>query len=136
MSAIQEVAAQSVDPADVAALRAFAAGLDASELRDLLLGLASSVENGFDVSLLPQDQELSPQQVADRLKMSRTHLCSLLDRGMLPSHRVGSHRRILFSDMIAFERQRQHDRRELAEQFAHADAHRAGAIDELMADLP
>ncbi|MFC7449704.1 hypothetical protein [Rhodococcus daqingensis] len=68
--------------------------------------------------------------------MSRTHLCSLLDRGVLPSHRVGSHRRILFSDVIAFERQRQHDRRELAEQFAHADAHRAGAIDELMADLP
>lgn len=134
-AAITELAAHAVPPTDVTALRSFAARLEAPELRDLLLGLAESVESGTDITLLPADAELTPQQVADRLKMSRTHLYKLLDNGTLPSVRVGSHRRVLFSDVVAFEHRRQRDRRELAERFAHENAGRNGAIDELAAQL-
>ena len=50
------------------------------------------------------------------------------------SHRVGRDRRIRLADLIAFETQRDHDRRELAERFANQRQTRTGAINEL-ADL-
>lgn len=135
MDAILEVDASNVAADQLDALRAFASDLGASELRDLLLGLTERVESGTDVALLGADSELTPNQVATRLKMSRTHLYKLLDKGALPYHRVGRDRRIMFADVVAFERKRQHDRRELAEQFAHADKSRESAIDELIAEL-
>ena len=135
MAAILEVDAAHVAPDQLNALHEFASELGASELRDLLLGLTENVAKGTDVALLGADSELTPNQVSARLKMSRTHLCTLLDKGVLPSHRVGRDRRIMLADVIAFERKRQHDRRELAEQFAHADAQRNAAIDELIDEL-
>ena len=48
------------------ALESFAASLEASELRDLLQALSSSVKNGSDVTLLETDAELTPSQAAAR----------------------------------------------------------------------
>ena len=75
---------------------------------------------------------LTPNQVAERLGMSRSHLYKLLDRGELMSHRVGQDRRILLADLIAFETQRDHYRRELAERFANQRQTRTGAINDLL----
>jgi excisionase family DNA binding protein len=135
MIAIHEVEAAHVPTEQIEALREFASALSTSELRDLLLGLTSHVDRGIDVALLETDSELTPSQVANRLKMSRTHLYKLLDSGALPSSRVGRDRRVRFADVIEFERQRQADRRELAERFARPDVTRAGAIDELLNDM-
>lgn len=129
---VLELSATQVELRDLHALRDFARGLEESQLRDLLLGLTTHVEHGEDVALLDSQAELSPAQVAQRLKMSRTHLYKLLDNGTLPSHRVGRDRRVKFSDLIVFERRRQQDRHELAQRFAHADATRAGALSELL----
>lgn len=135
MTAIQQVNAANVSSEQLDALRAFASQLDESELRDLLLSLTDTVDEGTDVALLEADGELTPSQAAARLRMSRTHLYKLLDNGELPSHRVGRDRRIACADLLVFEAKRQRDRRELAEQFAHAEANRNAAIDELVADL-
>lgn len=134
MAAIREVDAANVATEQLDALREFASTLDKSDLRDLLLGLTQCVEAGADVALVGIDSELTPNQVAARLKMSRTHLYKLLDSGAIASHRVGRDRRIAFADVVAFERKRQRDRRELAERFAHADVDRSAAIDELLDD--
>lgn len=96
------------------------------ELRELLLALRQIIQPGDDESTT-----LTPSQVAARLGMSRTHLYKLLDRGEIPSYRVGRDRRISLRDVCAFEEQRHHDSRELAERFARADQTRAGAIDEI-----
>lgn len=127
-----EVSAVNVPIEQLGALRQFAGTLEQSQLRDLLLGLTSHVEHGSDVALLEADAELTPSQVASRLKMSRTHLYKLLDNGSLPSHRVGRDRRIRFSDVVEFERQRQLDRHELAERLASPRKTRTRAIDELL----
>ena len=66
--------------------------------------------------------------------MSRTHLYKLLDRGILPSHRVGSHRKIQTNDLEEFRAQREADKKDLAERFASQDRTRRSAIDEI-ADL-
>lgn len=135
MAVITEVEAARVPAEQVAALETFADSLDKSELRDLLFSLTASVKSGSDVTLLESDEELTPTQVADRLKMSRTHLYKLLDRGEIVSHRVGRDRRIRTADLREFELSRQRGRRELAERFAHTDATRSGAVAELVDDM-
>lgn len=135
MTAIRELESEQVSREDYAALEGFVATLEPSGLREFLGELADMVRSGQDASLLASDVELSPQQAADVLKMSRTHLYKLLDEGLIMSHRIGRDRRIRLTDLRNFERARDRDRRELAERFAHADQTRAGAAEELLADL-
>ena len=79
--------------------------------------------------------DYTPAQVAQRLRMSRTHLYKLLDSGQIQSHRVGRDRRVSGRDVVAFERRRQEERRALAERFASAEVIRRSAVDELAAEL-
>lgn len=132
---VLELSATEVSVSDLEALRQFATGLDESKLRELLLGLTNNVEQGEDVALLDSEAELTPSQISKRLKISRTHLYKMLDNGVLPSHRVGRDRRVKFSDVVIFERQRQLDRHELAERLANPASTRDAAIKELMQGL-
>jgi excisionase family DNA binding protein len=135
MTVIAEIDAAGVPADQLAALESFASTLDESALRDLLFGLTISVKNGTDVALLESETELTPAQAASRLKMSRTHLYKLLDRGEIVSHQVGRDRRILLTDLVQFEAARQRARRELAERFARTAQTRSAAIDELIEGL-
>jgi excisionase family DNA binding protein len=135
MPALIEVRSHTIAPVELAALSQFAGGLDEGQLRDLLLALSDSLSAGFDLTLLDSSTEFTPQQAADRLRMSRTHLYKLLDTGAIPSHRVGRDRRITGPDLVVFERRRQAERRELAERFAHASTIDRAAIDELTDEL-
>jgi excisionase family DNA binding protein len=135
MTVITELDAAGVPADQLAALESFASTLDESALRDLLFGLTISVKNGTDVALLESETELTPAQAASRLKMSRTHLYKLLDRGEIVSHQVGRDRRILLTDLVQFEAARQRARRELAERFARTAQTRSAAIDELIEGL-
>lgn len=135
MTVMLEIDAALVPDEQIAALEDFAAALGPSELRDLLQALTASVKNGSDVTLLESDAELTPSQAAAQLKMSRTFLYKLLDRGELVSHNVGRDRRIRTTDLARFEASRQRDRRELAERFAHAEKTRRGAAEELLGDI-
>ena len=114
-------------------LDAFAASAS-PEMRDVLMSLTRCIRNGDEIVAVNGAETLTPIQVAERLGMSRTHLYKLLDRGEIMFDRVGRDRRIRLSDLLKFEAQRQRDRRELAERFAHQDQTAAAAIDEI-ADL-
>jgi len=135
MPALIEVRSSVVPADDLKELSSFASGLNEGELRDLLLALTESLSAGFDFTLLDSSTELTPQQAASRLKMSRTHLYKLLESGEIPSHRVGRDRRITGPDLVNFERRRQAERRALAERFARANQIEREAIDELADEL-
>ncbi len=135
MATILEVQAAQISKVQLEALRGFASNLEQSQLRDLLLALTTTVGSGSDVALLESEAELTPSQVAQHLSMSRTHLYKMLDSGELASHTVGRDHRIRFADVAAFEMRRQQSRRQLAERFAHSDASRAAAIDEIADEL-
>lgn len=104
------------------------------ELRHVLSSLAESLRDGDDIVAIGDDETFSPQYAAKQLGMSRTHLYKLLDKGAIPSHRVGRDRRIAAKDLIIFAARRDTERRELAERFAHQEETRTGAVEEI-ADL-
>lgn len=96
--------------------RLLTAGGEAIELPESLIRLlrdaAHRLSEGQDVQLLAADAELTTQQAADLLNVSRPYLIRLLDEGTLPFHYVGSHRRIRLTDLLVYKRQRNAQRRE------------------------
>lgn len=101
------------------------------EMHELLTSLSRCLRAGSEIVAVDPTSDMTPNQVASRLGMSRSHLYKLLDAGAIPSHRVGRDRRIRFVDLVEFEEQRQRDRRELAERFAHQKRTHDSTIDEL-----
>ena len=131
MADMQTIETSLIPVDELDALEEYAQTQVGPELRDVLLSLSRCARKGEDLAIVEGEAVLTPSQAAERLGMSRTHLYKLLDRGEIVFHRVGRDRRIRLSDLITFESQRQHDRRELAERFAHQQSTRGGAIDEI-----
>ncbi len=76
-------------------------------LRDVVRLLAQDQA----VAVMAVHQELTTQEAADLLNVSRQYLVRLLEQGALPFTRVGTHRRIRFEDVLRYKRQRDAARR-------------------------
>lgn len=71
----------------------------------MLTTILSNMAEGKSMTLLSLETEISTQQAADILQVSRPHLVKLLDQGQIPFKKAGSHRRILLKDVVAYEEQ-------------------------------
>jgi excisionase family DNA binding protein len=75
---------------------------------------------GHSVRVLRDDREVTTQEAADILNLSRPHFVRLLEQGKLPFHMVGTHRRVLLADVLAYKAERSAKRdaafRELADE--------------------
>lgn len=85
--------------------KAHAVELPTSALR-LLLDILGELAQGNSVRVVPVHAELTTQEAADLLSVSRPHLVKLLEEGALPHHKAGRHRRVLFSDLMIYKQQR------------------------------
>lgn len=59
---------------------------------------------GEAISVIPSETEISTQQAAEMLNVSRPYIVKLLEEGKIPYHKVGTHRRIKLKDMQAYQR--------------------------------
>jgi excisionase family DNA binding protein len=64
------------------------------------------------IVMVPEDEAFTTQAAANYLGVSRQHLVDLLEKGTIPHHKVGTHRRVTFRDLLAYEKQRDRTRRE------------------------
>lgn len=75
----------------------------AEAVRRLLVELAS----GASVHVLADDAELTTQEAANVLGISRTYLVRLVDEGKLPAKLVGTHRRLRAADVLTYRARRE-----------------------------
>ena len=74
----------------------------------LLIQALSRFAEGKSIAMIPLEDEVSPQEAAELLNVSRPYAAKLFDEGAIPSRRVGTHRRALTGDVLAYrERERE-----------------------------
>lgn len=86
-----------------------------------LLRVMKLMQEGRAIIMMPEEETFTTQAAANYLGVSRQHLVDLLEGEEIPFHRVGTHRRVYFKDLIRYEKIR--------------DSQRRNTLDNLMKDV-
>lgn len=78
----------------------------------VLVNLIRQMREGRAVVLMPEDETFTTQAAASFLGVSRQHLVDLMDKGEVPHHRVGTHRRVTLKDLLVYQKARDTNRRQ------------------------
>jgi excisionase family DNA binding protein len=84
----------------------------------LLLDILRAMAQGNAVSIMPIHAELTTQQAAHCLNVSRPFLVNLLNQGKIQHHKTGTHRRIKLSDLLDYKRKTEEEQNKALEELA------------------
>jgi len=84
----------------------------------LLHHLLTEMSQGNAVTLIPVHAELTTQEAADHMNVSRPFLISLLEKGQIPFRLVGKHRRVKFSELESYRKAAEDARSKVMEELA------------------
>lgn len=84
----------------------------------MMIAAVARLAEGKAVAMMPVDEEVSPQDAAEILNVSRPYAARLFDEGAIPSHRVGTHRRALTADVLAYKQRRKEARLKALDELA------------------
>lgn len=125
--------AGAVRSSDLDALDQLATDLpESSPLRDFLEGVAASVRAGEDVTVVVEQQQMTPATAAKILGVSRVHVYKLMDVGDLPFSRVGNDRRTTMGDVMKLLATQEEAREQAARRAAHPSKARAKALHHIL----
>lgn len=98
-----------------------------------LCRLLSEIMAGKPVTLLQSNAELTSMEASKLLGMSRQYLVQLVEKGDIPFHKVGTHRRLYAGDVLAYKAKRDTARRKALDDLALAE-YEEGIYDKITPD--
>lgn len=87
----------------------------------LMVDILTQLGQGRGVTVIPEKAELTTQEAADYLNVSRPYVVKLIEAGKLPARSVGTRRRIAFEDLVRFDEQDRNVRRAALDELALLD---------------
>lgn len=81
-------------------------------LYHLLKDIVEALSKGQSVSVIPHNREMTTQEAADCLNVSRPYFIKLLEKGEIPHVKVGKSRRVTFTDLMQYKERRDSSRRQ------------------------
>ena len=89
----------------------------------LLYEILAELANGHVVTVAAPHSELTSQQAADLLNVSRPYLVGLLEKRAIPFRRVGNRRRVRLTDVLAYRRREELERQQILDELTAEAEH-------------
>jgi excisionase family DNA binding protein len=87
----------------------------------LIANILSEMAKGNGLTLIPVHAEVTTQQAANLLNVSRPFLIEQLEKGEIPFRKVGSHRRIFFRDVMSYKHRMDRNRLKTLDELSALD---------------
>lgn len=87
----------------------------------LLVKILKDLGEGFSVAILQERNGITTAQASRLLGVSRQYFVNLLEKGEIPHHKVGTHRRVYLRDLLAYRNRRNRARRAVLQEMVKSE---------------